>query len=138
MERDGGSEQAYKLPLVSAGSDASAISTLDSGPRRAHEAGREQEDIRTAILARREETHACLAKTLSDASTGEQGITMQWTIDPSGHVPASSIHALRSQGDDPVLFHCIAGVLKTLVFPASPGGYETKASYPFILHRQRN
>jgi hypothetical protein len=63
---------------------------------------------------------------------------MKWTIDPKGNVTAPSIDPAHSDVVDMAVINCVAAVLKSIKFAASPGGYETKASYPVILHRQHN
>jgi hypothetical protein len=110
----------------------------DGSKRQAHEPGRGPNDIRAAVLARRAETRACFEKAFPGSSQDARGITIQWTIDPSGNVVAPSIDASRSQVVDHALVSCIGDILKSIKFAASPGGYETKASYPFILHRPHN
>jgi hypothetical protein len=132
---DGGAGQGTKLPLLSDASDAGA-GAPDGGGRRTHEPGRGPDDIRAAVVARRAETRSCFEK--ASAAPGGRSLTMQWTIDPKGNVGAPSLDASRSDVTDPEVVHCIAEIVKSIKFAASPGGYETKASYPFILHRQRN
>jgi hypothetical protein len=91
------------------------------------------------VVARRAETRACFEKKGSTgASSVGRSLTMQWTIDPKGNVKAPSIDPSHSDVVDVAVINCIAAVLNSIKFAASPGGYETKASYPFILHHQHN
>ncbi|MGA2451218.1 MAG: AgmX/PglI C-terminal domain-containing protein [Polyangiaceae bacterium] len=137
LSYDGGAGQGTKLALIAEGLDAGSDASSDGGGRRAHEPGRGPDDIRARVVARRAETRACFEKVAS-APPGGRSLTMQWTIDPKGNVDAPSLDASRSDVTDPTVVHCIADILKSIKFAASPGGYETKASYPFIVHRQRN
>ena len=134
---DGGS-QGTKLPLLPDGSDAGADGSSDAGARRAHEPGRGPDDIRSAVVARRAETRACFEKASSATSPVGRSLTMKWTIDPKGIVGAPTIDPAHSDVVDMGVVNCVAAILKTIKFAASPGGYETKASYPFIMHRQHN
>ena len=58
-------------------------------------------------------------------------LLIQWTIDPKGNVTAVSQDTERSQITEPSVVACVGKVIKKIQFAPSPGGYETKAFYPF-------
>jgi hypothetical protein len=96
-----------------------------------HEVGRGPADIRAIVIAHRDEARACYD---AGAAThpGIQGdLLMQWTIDPKGAVTQVSSDSSRSQIVEPGVVACVAKVIQKIQFAASPGGYETKAFYPF-------
>jgi len=89
------------------------------------------------VLAHREEARACYDKALANHPGIEGDLVVDWTIDPKGNVAQVSLDTARSQIADPEVGECVAGVIKKIQFASSPGGYETKASYPFNFHPRR-
>jgi hypothetical protein len=131
---DGGDLQGAKL------SESRTIVATDGGapsPGRSahsHEPGRGPADIRAVIVAHRDEARACYDKAL-DAHPGIEGdLVVQWTIDPKGNVTQVSLDATRSQITEAGVVACVGNVIRKVQFAASPGGFETKAFYPFNFH----
>jgi|SRR5579859_1682218 len=120
------------------GSPASESSqgTSDGGAPRvhAHDPGRGASDIRAIIVSHRDEARACYDKALASHPGMEGDLVVQWTIDPKGTVTQVSVDQARSQVFDPTVVACIGGVIKKIQFAPSPGGFETKAFYPFNFH----
>jgi hypothetical protein len=48
-----------------------------------------------------------------------------------------SLDAARSQITEARVVACVGDVIKKIQFAASPGGFETKAFYPFNFHPRR-
>jgi hypothetical protein len=131
---DGGDLQGAKL------SESHVVVATDGGAAQSgkgahsHEPGRGPADIRAIIVAHRDEARACYDKAV-DAHPGMEGdLVIQWTIDPKGKVTQVSIDAARSQISEAGVVACVGDVIRRIQFAASPGGFETKAFYPFNFH----
>jgi len=131
---DGGDLQGAKL------SEARVVAATDGGAPSSgkgvhgHEPGRGPADIRAIIIAHRDEARACYDKAV-DAHPGIEGdLVIQWTIDPKGNVTQVSLDATRSQISETGVVACVGNVIRKIQFAASPGGFETKAFYPFNFH----
>jgi hypothetical protein len=99
-----------------------------------HDPGRGIDDINAIVKARRDEARACYDKALADHPGIEGDLVILWTIDPKGTVTKTSLDMSKSTISDPTVFACISEVIKRIQFAPSPGGFETKASYPFNFH----
>jgi hypothetical protein len=86
------------------------------------------------VVAHRDEARACYDKALPDHPGIEGDLVIQWTIDPKGNVTQVSLDSSRSKIVEPGVAACVANVIKSIQFASSPGGYETKAFYPFNFH----
>jgi hypothetical protein len=127
----GGDLQGAKLTqTTTVASTAGGDAAPNRGPH-THEPGRGREDLRAIVMAHRDDARACYDAALS-AHPGIQGdLVVQWTIDPKGNVTQISEDMERSTITEPSVVACVVGVIKKIQFAASPGGYETKAFYPF-------
>ena len=130
---DGGDLQGAKLSEVHTVASTSASATPPKGPH-AHETGRQPEDIRAIIMARRDDARACYDNALKDHPGIEGDLVIAWTIDPKGSVTQTSLDTSRSQIVEPTVVACVSDIIKKVQFAPSPGGYETKAFYPFNFH----
>jgi hypothetical protein len=142
--------QADALPVAEAAEHQDARSFEDSGASRpasdagiaprshAHDVGRSPEDIRAIVAAHRDEARACYDAAEKQRPGIGGNLVMTWTISPKGEVTQASIDATRSQVDVPALTDCICAMIRGVQFAASPGGYETKASYPFVFRPRRS
>jgi hypothetical protein len=83
------------------------------------------------VVAHRDEARACYDAGLATHPGIKGDLVIQWTIDPKGTVTQVSEDVERSQITEPTVVACVAGVIKKIAFASSPGGYETKAFYPF-------
>ncbi|MDP9034616.1 MAG: AgmX/PglI C-terminal domain-containing protein [Myxococcota bacterium] len=124
-------------PTTSSASVGSAARTADHAAR-AGDPGRTADDIRAIVLAHRDEARACYDQALPAHPGVEGNLILQWTIDPKGNVTEVSADASRSQIAEPSIIRCIAERIKRIQFAASPGGFETKARYPFSFHPRHN
>jgi hypothetical protein len=123
-----------RLPQVTTPAAGDAGAATGHGELHTHEVGRTPADIRASVVAHRDEARACYDKALPDHPGIEGDLVIQWTIDPKGNVTQTSVDTTRSQITEPSVAACIANVIKGIQFAASPGGYETKAFYPFNFH----
>ncbi len=132
---DGGDVQGTKLADAHPAASASPAGA-DATPKGAHthDAGRGPEDIRAIVVAHRDEARACYDRALKDHPGIEGDLVIQWTIDPKGAVTQISLDAARSKISEPSVVGCIVGIIQKIQFAASPGGFETKAHYPFNFH----
>jgi hypothetical protein len=132
---DGGDLQGAKLTetKTTAAPAASASASPPKGPH-AHEMGRGPEDIRAIIMARRDDARACYDGALKDHPGIEGDLVIAWTIDPKGNVTQTSLDTSKSQIVEPTVVACVSDIIKKVQFAASPGGYETRAFYPFNFH----
>jgi hypothetical protein len=135
---DAGDLQGAKLTeshtVASTAPSASAGNTPPSNGPHAHDAGRGPADIRAIVMARRDEARACYDKGLAAHPGIEGDLVIQWTIDPKGNVTQVSADSARSQIHEPGVVACVGEVIRKIQFAASPGGFETKAFYPFNFH----
>jgi hypothetical protein len=131
---DGGATQGSKLPDAHPiGSTAASAEPAPKGPHQ-HDPGRAPADIRAIVLGHRDEARACYDHALLTHPGIEGDLVIQWTIDPKGAVGKVSLDTARSQISEPSVVACIGDIIKKIQFASSPGGFETKASYPFNFH----
>jgi hypothetical protein len=132
--RGGGDLQGAKLSethtVTSTSSSASAGSNAPAGAH-GHEPGRGPADIRAIVMAHRDEARACYDNALAAHPGIEGDLFIQWTIDPKGNVTKLSADASHSAISEPTVVACVAAVIQKIQFAPSPGGYESKAFYPF-------
>jgi len=127
----GGDLQGARL-----GSTTTVASTTGStgapgkGPH-THEIGRGPADLRAIMAAHREEARTCYDAALPGHPGVQGDLVIQFTIDPKGVVSQVSQDTERSQITEPTIVACVVGVIKKIQFATSPGGYETKAFFPF-------
>jgi hypothetical protein len=128
---DGGAAGA-KLPEVTPAPSGSA----GAAPKGAHthDPGRGPEDIRAIVVSHRDEARACYDRALPDHPGIEGDLVIQWTIDPKGAVTQAAVDTGRSKITEPSVVNCVIGIVQKIQFAASPGGFETKAHYPFNFH----
>lgn len=100
-----------------------------SGP--SAEPGRGLDDVRIAVLTKRDQARACFDEARKGEPKMEGSVTFQWVIDPTGAVTQVAMDPTRSTLRNEKMDKCIISVLEKLHFAASPKGLETKTSYPF-------
>ncbi|HEY8042475.1 MAG TPA: AgmX/PglI C-terminal domain-containing protein [Polyangiaceae bacterium] len=130
----GGDLQGAKLTETHVVASTSASSEPPSKGPHGHDPGRGPADIRAIVVAHRDEARACYDASLKDHPGIEGDLVIQWTIDPKGVVTQVSEDTSRSQITEPTAVACVAAIIKKIQFAASPGGFETKAFYPFNFH----
>ena len=131
---DSGNPQGSKLPEAHAAASASVgADAVPKGPHE-HDPGRGIQDIAAIVKAHRDEARACYDKALPDHPGIEGDLVITWTIDPKGNVTQTGSDSSRSQISEPSVVKCVSDVVKRIQFAGSPGGFETKASFPFNFH----
>jgi hypothetical protein len=131
---EGGDLQGARLSEVRTTESTVASATPPAKGPHSHDPGRGPADIRAIIVAHRDEARACYDKALLTHPGIEGDLVMQWTIDPKGSVTHVSLDTGRSQITEPTVAGCIGDIIRKIQFAASPGGFETKAYYPFNFH----
>lgn len=131
---DAGDQQATKLGDTHAAASASTSASPPPKGVHTHDAGRGPDDIRAIVVAHRDEARACYDRALPDHPGIEGDLVIQWTIDPKGAVTHVALDSGRSKITEPSIVGCITGIIQKIQFAASPGGFETKAFYPFNFH----
>jgi hypothetical protein len=131
---DGGDLQGSKLVEThTVASTSASAGPAPKGPH-SHDPGRSPADIRAIVVAHRDEARACYDRALPTHPGIEGDLVIQWTIDPKGNVTQVSSDTSRSQIAEATVVACVADIIKKIQFAASPGGFETKAFYPFNFH----
>jgi hypothetical protein len=131
---DGGDLQGMKLQqTTTVASTTGSTAPASSGPH-GHDPGRSPADLRAIIVAHRDQARACYDAALPNHPGIEGDLVIQWTIDPKGAVTAISEDTSRSQITEPGVVACIVKIIQSIQFAASPGGFESKAYYPFNFH----
>jgi hypothetical protein len=130
----GGDLQGAKLTQTTTVASTTGSAAPPSRGPHTHEPGRGPTDIRAIVVAHRDEARACYDHALLTHPGIEGDLVIQWTIDPKGAVTTFSEDTERSQITEPSVVACVGNVIKKIQFAASPGGYETKAFYPFNFH----
>jgi hypothetical protein len=130
----GGDLQGAKLTQTNTvASTTGSAAPPGKGPH-THDPGRGPADLRAIVQAHRDEARACYDHGLLTHPGIEGDLVIQWTIDPKGNVTQFSEDTTRSQIVEPSVVACVGNVIKKIQFAPSPGGFETKASYPFNFH----
>src|SRR5579859_2497442 len=121
-----------RLPLASA--SAAAVTPAPSPQSHTHDPGRGPADIRVLVGSHREDARACYDAGLAAHPGLEGDLTVEWTIDPRGKVTRVALDPTRSQILEPAVAACVFEVIRKIQFAPSPGGFETRASFPFNFH----
>ena len=127
----GGDPQGAKLTTTTTVASTTGSSAAPTKGPHTHEPGRGPADLRAIIVAHRDEARACYDAALKTHPGIKGDLLIQWTIDPKGNVTQFSQDTERSQITEPSVVACVGNVIKKILFAPSPGGYETKAFYPF-------
>jgi hypothetical protein len=133
----GGDLQGAKLTQTTTVASTTGSAAAPAKGPHTHEPGRGPTDIRAIVVAHRDEARACYDAALNKHPGIEGDLVIQWTIDPKGVVTQFSEDVSRSQITEPSVVACVGNVIKKIQFAASPGGYETKAFYPFNFHPRK-
>lgn len=113
--------------LLAPSAPATAATPAEAAPKDA----RSKEEIQRVISENRDKVRACYEAALKQ-NPGIQGdLVVDFVIDPEGRVKSAEVNWSESELHIPELDTCAADVVKTLKFPASSRGLESKVSYPF-------
>ena len=135
------SEETQGTKLVEKGAAPPSVAPPDalSAQKQPHsrDPGRGVDDIRAIIVAHRAEAQSCYDRALADHPSIGGDLFLSWTIDPKGTVTQVASDVSRSQITEPQVIACVSDVIRKIQFAASPGGFETRASYPFKFRPRR-
>lgn len=92
---------------------------------------RGKDQIQTVIAANRERVRACYDAAQKNDPGIQGDLVVTFVINPDGSVKSAEVNPQESEIHSPELDTCAIGVLKTLKFPASSRGLESKVNYPF-------
>jgi outer membrane biosynthesis protein TonB len=92
---------------------------------------RTKEEIQRVIASNRDKVRACYDSALAKNPGIHGDLVMTLVINPSGSVKTAEVNWAESDLHVPELDACAAEALKTLLFPASSRGLESKVNYPF-------
>jgi outer membrane biosynthesis protein TonB len=135
---DARESQGTRLVDARAVAPTAASSAPSARAPHGHDPGRGAADIRAIIQAHHDETRACYDSALPDHPGIEGDLYITWTIDPKGDVTQTSVDQSRSTIGEPRVAACILEIVKRIQFAPSPGGFETKAYYPFNFRPHHN
>ena len=130
----GGDLQGAKL-----GSTTTVASTTGSaapptrGPH-THDIGRGPADLRAIMAAHRDEARACYDAALRATRACRATWSSSGRSTRRATCTQVSQDTERSQITEPTIVGCVVNVIKKIQFATSPGGFETKAFYPFNFH----
>lgn len=130
----GSSGDLQGAKLETAGSSSAHSETHGPKSDGKAEPGRGRDDIRTIVMARRDQARACYDAALKDHPGIEGDLDIKWTIDPKGDVTDISVDAMKSQINEPSVGNCIIEIIKKIKFNESKKGFETRTHYPFNFH----
>lgn len=132
---EGGDLQGAKLTTSSSKKiETKGPSGPKAGPGHKSEPGRGAKDVRTIIMARRDQARACYDKALEQHPGIEGDLDIKWVIDPEGNVTEIEVDTMKSQIHEPSVGKCIIDVIKKIKFAPSAKGFETRTHYPFNFH----
>jgi TonB family protein len=97
--------------------------------------GRSAEDIAAKVRAKKPETRACYDKVASKNPKIEGDVDVKFVIDPQGNLTDVAVDPAHTNVGDEAVGKCLVDVMKTLKFPPSAKGLETRAHYPFNFKR---
>jgi TonB family protein len=92
---------------------------------------RGKEEIQQVMAANRDKVRACYDAALPQ-NPGIQGdLVVDFVIDPHGEVKQAEVNWSQSELHVPEIDTCAVEAVKSIKFPASSRGLESKVSYPF-------
>jgi TonB family protein len=126
-ETAGAGNDALLAPSTSSNGASTSTAAPTEGPKDA----RSKEEIQRVVADNRQRVRACYDAALKD-NPGIQGdLVVSFVINPEGEVKTAEVNWSESEIHIPELDTCAVEVVKTLKFPASSRGLESKVNYPF-------
>jgi TonB family protein len=121
-------------PVAAEPTTAAEPSVAPAGPKDA----RGKNEIQQVMAANRDKVRACYDKALA-ANPGIEGdLVVSFVIDPHGEVKQAEVDWSHSDLHVPELDTCAADAVRSIKFPASSRGLESKVNYPFNFHPPRS
>lgn len=98
---------------------------------------RSKEDIQRVVAEGREGVRACYDAALAQNPGIEGDLVVEFVISPSGDVKQAEVRWAESDIHVPELDTCAVEAVRSLEFPPSSRGLESKVTYPFNFHPPR-
>jgi protein TonB len=98
---------------------------------------RGKEQIQQVMAANRDKVRTCYDAALAQNPGIHGDLVVDFVIDPRGHVKQADVNWSASEIHVPELDRCAADAVRSLVFPPSSRGLESKVSYPFNFNPPR-
>ena len=126
---------ASPAPLAAApsGSAAEAPAAAEAAPRDA----RGKEEIQAVLAANRDKVRACYEAALKTNPGIHGDVVVAFVINPDGSVKSAEVNWSESEIHVPELDSCAVDVVRSLKFPPSSRGLESKVNYPFNFNPPR-
>ena len=123
-----------KLTTASSSSIQTTTPDANAGGSHKPEPGRSAQDIRTIVMAHRDEARKCYDDGLKTYPGVEGDLDVKFTIDPKGNVTDAMVNDEKSSIHATAIGDCVVGIIKKIHFAESQKGFETRAHYPFNFH----
>jgi len=118
-------------PINSAGEPASSATTSPARDTRG------KQEIQQVMANNRDKVRACYDAALAKNPGIAGDLVVDFTIDPRGDVKQAEVNWSQSEIHVPELDSCAADAVRSLKFPASSRGLESKVSFPFNFNPPR-
>jgi TonB family protein len=121
-------------PAAPEPSAAAPASSATASPARD---SRGKQEIQQVMADNRDKVRACYDAALAKNPGIAGDLVIDFTIDPRGDVKQADVNWSQSEIHIPELDKCAADAVRSLKFPASSRGLESKVSYPFNFNPPR-
>jgi TonB family protein len=121
-------------PAAPEPSAAAPASNATASPARD---SRGKQEIQQVMADNRDKVRACYDAALAKNPGIAGDLVIDFTIDPRGDVKQADVNWSQSEIHIPELDNCAADAVRSLKFPASSRGLESKVSYPFNFNPPR-
>jgi TonB family protein len=127
-------EPAPSSEATPATAEPSAETPSTSAPTRD---SRGKEQIQQVMAANRDKVRACYDAALPQNPGIHGALVLDFVIDPRGDVKRAEVNWSASDLHIPELDTCAVDAVRSIKFPASSRGLESKVSYPFNFNPPR-
>lgn len=90
--------------------------------------------IQKIVAQHRQLVRDCYEKALKKNPGLKGDLTVKFVVDPVGKVKTAELNVERSTLTEPSLVECALTAVKSIQFPESSRGFESKVNYPFNLN----
>jgi TonB family protein len=115
------------------GSAEAAPAAAETAPRDT----RGKEQIQAVLAANRDKVRACYEAALKKNPGIHGDVVVAFVINPDGSVKSAEVNWSESEIHVPELDSCAVDVVRSLKFPPSSRGLESKVNYPFNFNPPR-
>jgi TonB family protein len=117
---------------------AAPAAETPTGTPEAPKDARGKNEIQQVMLANRDKVRACYDAALAGNPGIEGDLVVSFVIDPHGDVKQAEVDWSQSDLHVPELDTCAADAVRSIKFPPSSRGLESKVNYPFNFHPPRS